>query len=244
MKNQPKQFIIMLAALAVLVGGFFLLRAYNDRQAEAEEETENDTIVIVDGDSDDVTGLSYVYDGVTYTFEKEDDTWYYADDHSVNLTQATINTMISRALPLEAEQVITDVTDYDQYGLADPERSITLTTADAVYTYYIGNANEIMDGNYYLQVDGSDDVLLVDYYIVTNFNKTLDDLIEEEEEEEESTESSESEETESTESGESEETESTEAGESSEAESTESGESSEAESTESGESAESSTAAE
>lgn len=188
----------MLAVLVVLVGGFFLLRAYNDKQAEAADETESTTITIVDGDSDDVTGLSYVYDGETYTFEKEDDTWYYADDHSINITQATITTMISRVMPLEAEQVITDVTDYDQYGLAEPERTITITTADASYTYYIGDANEIMDGNYYLQVDGSEDVLLVDYYIVTSFNKTLDDLIEEEEEAE-TTESSESAETETTE---------------------------------------------
>lgn len=198
MAKQSRQFIIMLAVLVVLVGGFFLLRAYNDKQAEAADETESTTITIVDGDSDDVTGLSYVYDGETYTFEKEDDTWYYADDHSINITQATITTMISRVMPLEAEQVITDVTDYDQYGLAEPERTITITTADASYTYYIGDANEIMDGNYYLQVDGSEDVLLVDYYIVTSFNKTLDDLIEEEEEAE-TTESSESAETETTE---------------------------------------------
>ena len=50
--------------------------------------------------SDDITSFRYVYEGETYAFEKEDDTWYYADDHSLNLNQDRIKAMILKVAPM------------------------------------------------------------------------------------------------------------------------------------------------
>lgn len=66
--------------------------------------------------SDDITSFSYVYEGETYAFEKKDETWYYTDDHSLNLNQERIKAMILKVAPLKADQVIENVTDMSQYG--------------------------------------------------------------------------------------------------------------------------------
>ena len=91
--------------------------------------------------SDDITSFSYVYEGEPYAFEKEDDTWYYADDHSLNLNQERIKAMILKVAPLKADQVIENVTDMSQYGLANPERTIQYETADRSVIINVGNLN-------------------------------------------------------------------------------------------------------
>ena len=182
----------MLLALVVLAAAFLGIRQYNKNASSENSTTEDTQETVLDVNSDDITSFRYVYEGETYAFEKEDDTWYYADDHSLNLNQDRIKAMILKVAPLKADQVIENVTDMSQYGLADPERTIQYETADRSVIINIGNLNS-MTSQYYIAFPSEMKVYVVTTNVVTGFNYTLDDLVEE------TTEATETAETETTE---------------------------------------------
>lgn len=168
----------MLLALVVLAAVFLGIRQYNKNASSAISTTEDTQETVLDVISDDITSFSYVYEGETYAFEKEDDTWYYADDHSLNLNQDRIKAMILKVAPLKADQVIENVTDMSQYGLADPERTIQYETADRSVIINVGNLNS-MTSQYYIAFPSEMKVYVVATNVVTGFNYTLEDLVEE-----------------------------------------------------------------
>ena len=168
----------MLLALVVLAAAFLGIRQYNKNASSATSITEDTQETVLDVNSDDITSFSYVYEGEPYAFEKEDDTWYYADDHSLNLNQDRIKAMILKVAPLKADQVIENVTDMSQYGLADPERTIQYETADRSVIINVGNLNS-MTSQYYIAFPSEMKVYAVTTNVVTGFNYTLDDLVEE-----------------------------------------------------------------
>ena len=168
----------MLLALVVLAAAFLGIRQYNKNASSATSTTEDTQETVLDVNSDDITSFSYVYEGETYAFEKKDETWYYTDDHSLNLNQERIKAMILKVAPLKADQVIENVTDMSQYGLADPERTIQYETADRTVIINVGNLNS-MTSQYYIAFPSEMKVYAVTTNVVTGFNYTLDDLVEE-----------------------------------------------------------------
>ena len=178
MKKKQRQMIGMLLALVVLAAVFLGIRQYNKNTASATSTTEDTQETVLDVNSDDITSFRYVYEGETYAFEKEDDTWYYTDDHSLNLNQDRIKAMILKVAPLKADQVIENVTDMSQYGLADPERTIQYETADRSVIINVGNLNS-MTSQYYIAFPSEMKVYVVATNVVTGFNYTLEDLVEE-----------------------------------------------------------------
>lgn len=178
MKKKQRQMIGMLLALVVLAAVFLGIRQYNKNIASATSTTEDTQETVLDVNSDDITSFRYVYEGETYAFEKEDDTWYYTDDHSLNLNQDRIKAMILKVAPLKADQVIGNVTDMSQYGLADPERTIQYETADRSVIINVGNLNS-MTSQYYIAFPSEMKVYVVATNVVTGFNYTLEDLVEE-----------------------------------------------------------------
>lgn len=178
MKKKQRQMIGMLLALVVLAAVFLGIRQYNKNIASATFTTEDTQETVLDVNSNDITSFRYVYEGETYAFEKEDETWYYADDHSLNLNQDRIKAMILKVAPLKADQVIENVTDMSQYGLADPERTIQYETADRSVIINVGNLNS-MTSQYYIAFPSEMKVYVVATNVVTGFNYTLDDLVEE-----------------------------------------------------------------
>lgn len=168
----------MLLALVVLAAAFLGIRQYNKNASSATSITEDTQETVLDVNSNDITSFRYVYEGETYAFEKEDDTWYYADDHSLNLNQDRIKAMILKVAPLKADQVIGNVTDMSQYGLADPDRTIQYETADRSVIINVGNLNS-MTSQYYIAFPSEMKVYVVATNVVTGFNYTLEDLVEE-----------------------------------------------------------------
>ena len=178
MKKKQRQMIGMLLALVVLAAVFLGIRQYNKNTASATSTTEDTQETVLDVNSDDSTSFRYVYEGETYAFEKKDETWYYTDDHSLNLNQDRIKAMILKVAPLKADQVIENVTDMSQYGLADPERTIQYETADRSVIINVGNLNS-MTSQYYIAFPSEMKVYVVATNVVTGFNYTLEDLLEE-----------------------------------------------------------------
>lgn len=175
MRKQRSQLIGLLVILVVLCGGFFGIKQYNRIQAEKPEE--DDSTIIVDISSEDVVRFAYDYEGEAYTFEKKEDTWYYAEDHSLNMTQYRITNMLSNVTPLRVSNVIEDVTDMAQYGLKEPSRSIRFETATESYIFYVGDYNA-MSSVYYICSPSGTTVYTVSGQTINGFNYALEDLVE------------------------------------------------------------------
>lgn len=181
MKKQKRQMVILLLVFAALLALFFGVKQYNKIQAQKPAE-EEEVIAVIDAAAEDVIRISYDYDGESNTFEKEEDTWYAAEDHSLNIKQTRLTNMAGAVTPLEAGQRIEDVTDLSQYGLTEPQRTITIETAAKSYILYVGDKNELTS-SYYVCLPGETVVYTVSTSDISRFDYALADLIEEEEEE-------------------------------------------------------------
>lgn len=186
MKKQRVQMLVLIVVLCALAAAFFGIRQYNKIQAEKPVE-EEEQVIVIDAAAEEVTAFSYDYEGENCSFEKEEDIWYIAGDHSLNVTQSRMTTMLSGVTPLTATQVIENVTDLEQYGLAEPQRTITVETVGASYILYVGEKNDLTS-SYYVSLPSTDTVYVVSASDINRFNYSLEDLIEVEEESGEETE--------------------------------------------------------
>lgn len=174
MKKQQMQMLILVLIFVALCAVLLGVKQYNKIQAEKPEETEGE--IVIDVDADDIVRFSYDYEGETYTFEKEEDTWYYAEDHNRILLQYYTGSLVSGVAPLTAIQVLENVSDLGQYGLTEPQRTISFETATGSYILYVGDKNPVT-ASYYVCLPSESTVYVVDASDINRFNVTLDNLI-------------------------------------------------------------------
>lgn len=185
MKKQKIQLAAMLLVLAALAAAFLGLKKYNEAQSELPAEEEGE--VIIGAAYDDVVNLIYEYEGETYQYEKEEDTWYLAEDHSRNVKQYRVKAMLAGVTPLRAAQTLENVEDLSVYGLEAPQRTIIFDTAVQRFKIYVGDANSLTS-SYYIRLEGDPDtVYIVAQADINRFNYGLEDILEAEEEPEEGT---------------------------------------------------------
>lgn len=187
MDGQKKQFIGICVLVIVCVAAYFGLKTYNEKAAEQEQkEEESKKIEAVSIDKDAVKSFSYQIDGNTITFEKEEDTWYYQPDHSINIDQDAISTMLDAVTAVTAEEKLENVEDTSEYGFDSPTNVLTFTMEDGTRTITIGMQNEITS-EYYIMDNNSSAIYVVETNLNTTFSKSVEDVIVEEEETEDTT---------------------------------------------------------
>ena len=180
MKKQKIQFIVLILILAALAGAFFGIRKY--KEAQAQKPAEEEGTAVFDVDSGDVVNIIYDYDGETYQYEKVEDIWYLAEDHSQTVKQYYLSAMATGVSSLEAAQILENVTDLSQYGL-DAPRTVIFDTAIQRFRIYVGDRNS-MTSSYYIQLpDKPDTVYVVPETYINSFNYGLNDIIEVQEDE-------------------------------------------------------------
>lgn len=182
MKKQKIQIITLLAAVVLLCAAYAGIRYYNDRQEEKEAEKEKaGTITVTDFEVSDITKFSYQLEGQTLSFTKEGENWHYDGDSSVDIDEDAVETLLSKAINVTAEETVTEYDSLEDFGLETPSNTITITTEEGDTTLLIGNQNEITN-QYYLKKADSDVIYLVGSAVATGFNKTVEGLTAEEEE--------------------------------------------------------------
>lgn len=184
MDGQKKQFIGICVLVVLCVAAYFGLKAYNEKAAEKEQqEIEDKKIEAVSIDKEKVKSFSYQVDENTLTFEKEEDTWYYKEDHSINIDQDAISTMLESAAEVTAEQKLENVEDISEYGFDSPTNVLTFEMEDGTRTITIGMQNEITS-EYYIMDNNSNAIYVVQTNLNATFSKSVEDVTVEEEEEE------------------------------------------------------------
>ena len=110
------------------------------------------------------------------SFVKEDDTWEYAPDTTIVLTESTMKNMEDTFSDIRAVKEIKDPDDLSDYGFDSPEYEITLTGKDGeAHKFLIGNAS---GENYYFMEDGAKKVYTVSSDLISEMVWQLADVAE------------------------------------------------------------------
>ncbi len=167
----------LLAGCFVLAAGGYVLTTKLVASAE-QKEAEASQISFVSIDADDLTALSWTYDGETYTLQKDaDGDWQWPEDTEFPVDQTTVSYMEYALSDITATRTLEHVTDFSQYGLDDPQSVIAYTTADGTTTEIrTGDYNDI-SSEYYAQLAGEDTVYMVSGDYMEDFQYTIDDLL-------------------------------------------------------------------
>lgn len=181
MRKQRIQILTLLAVVVLLCAAYAGIRYYNEKQEKKEEEAEKaETISVTDLEVSDITKFSYRLEGQQLCFSKDGDNWKYDGDTSLDMDEDAIETMLSKAVEVTAEEAVTEYENLEDFGLETPANTIAITTENGETVLYIGNQNEITN-QYYLKTADSDTVYLVGSAVATGFNKSIDELTAEEE---------------------------------------------------------------
>ena len=177
MKKQKIQILILLVLCIVCVGGYFIIRNHT---FETEEETVS--VDVTNFNKDDVTELILSGDHEVHLV-KTDDAWTESSlpDGAAHGGDAdSIGTMTSAVASLSFGDLVTyNASDLSQYGLEEPFRTITAVLSDGTQVViYAGNKSDLLS-EYYIKVEGDDNVYLVSSNIVTDFDKDPEDFIDE-----------------------------------------------------------------
>lgn len=168
--KRMKNLLALLAVLVVLMAATFAARKWNPEN-QVEETIPAEVVFTLDAET--VTALSWDY-SEALNFEKEGDTWVYADDPVFALDESFITSALEALVSVESSKTIEDVEDFDQYGLEVPVCAITVTAGET-YELAIGQETT-MGGERYFSV-GDGNVYLVDEEIIDTFSYGLYDLL-------------------------------------------------------------------
>ena len=125
-KNKWKLPAAGLAALALLLGLYGVLRATNAENEEGETEGEALTAMA----SEDITELAVTIDGQEAVFVREDSEWKKSGEDSFPVNKDKLDTLAETFSGLTADRELSDIEDLSEYGLDSPVSTVSLTDAE------------------------------------------------------------------------------------------------------------------
>ena len=150
-----KRLLILAVVLVAACVATFALTQYEEKQEQIRTSDE----IILQIPTDTVQSVSWEYSGGgSLAFHKTDDGWKYQDDGAFPVSEEKVLDILEHFEEYGVTFVITDVTDYAQYGLDDPEAVLHLATEERSYDIKMGAFSkmderryiDIGDGNVYL----------------------------------------------------------------------------------------------
>ena len=131
--------------LALALGLTLLLSACGDKKTVETADASTQTAPPVEG----VTALTLCDGQVTLRFAKDESgAWTWQDDPDFPLEQTALDELLALPAVLDGGEAVPDVQELSVYGLAAPEKYITVTSDGADVTYYIGE--QATDGRWYV----------------------------------------------------------------------------------------------
>ena len=162
--------LILLGLLAVCC----IVTAVIRHTEEKKEEIKNSDKTILEIDPDTVTKLSWSYDDVSLGFSKGE-SWKYDDDEAFTVDDDKMASLLELFRELGATFEITEVEDYEQYGLNDPVCTIKIAAADKDVEIKLG-AYSAMDEERYISI-GDGEVYLISHDLMDDFELELKDML-------------------------------------------------------------------
>lgn len=181
MKKQKIQMLVIVVILLLCIVAYFLATRYAKQQEQRDKDSEtqgqvNLTVI----DPDDVDAFSYIADGTTYSYTKNKDTWTCENDTSLKMDADSIATLLGNLKKITAAEAIDDYDSIADYGLDQPQNTITVTCGNETTTIDIGDYNEMLQ-EYYIKISGDDKIYLADSTLKDAFSKKPDTMVQQEE---------------------------------------------------------------
>lgn len=174
MKTKLRTLAVLLLLVVLLGGLLWLVTRSNAKEKAASSAAAEGSIVLSSFAAGDVTSIRYTYSGETLTLNYDPGSWTLADDPDYNLDASACNTMVTALAALNAKRQLTAQPGED-YGLADPAVTVTVTAAGETNTFAFGTQNPVT-GDLYVQKAGDDAVYTVSGNKAACFELTKTDL--------------------------------------------------------------------
>ena len=159
MKTKQRTLAVLLVLVLVLGGLLWVVSRSNAAEEGASSAAAEGSILLSSFAAGDVTSIRYAYGGETLTLNYDSGSWTLADDPDYHLDAAACNTMVTALASLNAKRQLTAQPGED-YGLADPAVTVTVTAAGETNTFAFGTENPVT-GDLYVQKAGDDAVYTV-----------------------------------------------------------------------------------
>ena len=174
MKTKQRTLAILLALVLVLGGLLWLVTRSNTAEEAASSAAAEGSILLSSFAAGDVTSIQYAYGDETLSLNYDSGSWTLADDPGYHLDASACNTMVTALAALNAKRQLTAQSGED-YGLADPAVTVTVTAAGETNTFAFGSQNPVT-GDLYVQKAGDDAIYTVSGNKAACFELTKADL--------------------------------------------------------------------
>ena len=174
MKTKQCTLAVLLALVLVLGGLLWLVTRSNAAEEAASSAAAEGSILLSSFAAGDAEQIRYTYQNETITLNCDSGSWTLADDPGYHLDASACNTMVTALASLNAKRQLTAQPGED-YGLADPAVTVTVTAAGETNTFAFGTENPVT-GDLYVQKAGDDAVYTVSGNKAACFELTKADL--------------------------------------------------------------------
>ena len=167
----------VLLVLVLVLGGllWFVSRSNAAEEAASSAAAEGSILLssFAAGDADQHPVCLWRNETITLNYDSG--SWTLADDPDYHLDASACNTMVTALASLNAKRQLTAQPGED-YGLADPAVTVTVTAAGETNTFAFGTENPVT-GDLYVQKAGDDAVYTVSGNKAACFELTKADLL-------------------------------------------------------------------
>ena len=174
MKTKQRTLTILLALVLVLGGLLWLVTRSNAAEKAASSAAAEGSILLSSFAAGDAEQIRYTYQNETLTLNYDSGSWTLADDPDYHLDASACNTMVTALASLNAKRQLMAQPGED-YGLADPVVTVTVTAAGETNTFVFGSQNPVT-GDLYVQKAGDDAIYTVSGNKAACFEQTKADL--------------------------------------------------------------------
>ena len=174
MKTKQRTLAVLLVLVLVLGGLLWLVTRSNAAEEAASSAAAEGSIVLSSFAAGDAEQIRYTYQNETLTLNYDSGSWTLADDPGYHLDASACNTMVTALASLNAKRQLTAQPGED-YGLADPVVTVTVTAAGEANTFAFGSQNPVT-GDLYVQKAGDDAIYTVSGNKAVCFEQTKADL--------------------------------------------------------------------
>ena len=149
---------LMLCLTAVVAGGWFLFQGAHEKDKVRES---SGSFQLSDGPMEELTGVSLTTEERTWNFKHKNGTWE-TEDSTGQVDQEKIQGLAEKLVSLQANRKIENVDSLEEYGLDDPEITVTAEWQGGGSTAYsMGEETPFKDGYYLLMSTQSDTVYTI-----------------------------------------------------------------------------------
>lgn len=170
--------VALLLILAVFLVGFLVMKNYNEANTISEDTTEDTAVTVTAYTADELTHLSYVYEGNEYSFTRNTDTtWSLDTDELFPVKDNTVDTMATKLSGIEAEKTVENG-DVESFGFDEPTLTVTGKYSDETEVSFIFGKTNPFNELVYLKDVNSGKIYMVESTVMSPFKVALTDLIE------------------------------------------------------------------